>query len=301
MSNVDFSIVKIISKSSKTITTEFLEKNQNILEIEIQYDENNTILFENAKKFKTHYTREEFLDIREEIEKIKNKIILPDEEDENYEKKIFFQIYKILGEKIYYNFDVLKDENKGNSKMQDLCRNLYGGLINNSSVCLGFSVVLQALLEEFDIETKCVVCSTHAWNKVKLNGIEYYCDLTGDAPYIQAGDAGKYPLPFCLTNSKFFGHEEYTFTKIENGIDFEEQLQLFKWCERENEENIDISLDDETMPREDEKEESIREMRGMVVSFSGSIKESDFGGLDYAFKDENVQEVENNKLKDSRF
>lgn len=46
----------------------------------------------------------------------------------------------------------------------------------------------------------------HAWNSVVLDGEEYYCDLTWDAPDIQMNN---YPLKYCLCDGETFGHEVF--------------------------------------------------------------------------------------------
>lgn len=46
------------------------------------------------------YAREDFLQIRQKIDGIKEEIEIPDSSDENREKKIFMQVYNILGKMI---------------------------------------------------------------------------------------------------------------------------------------------------------------------------------------------------------
>lgn len=63
----------------------------------------------------------------------------------------------------------------------------YGGLVNQSAVCLGYATSFQLLMDMMDVECVTVVGAAlhstgdHAWNMVKLDGNWYCVDVTWDA------------------------------------------------------------------------------------------------------------------------
>lgn len=293
--------IGVITTSPKEITMDFLKQNPNIQQIKINYSK------EDVGYTNETYTREEFEKIRKEIDLIKNEIVIPDEFDENREKKIFMQVYKLLGNKINYNFSAIAEENKNNEELQRICRNLYGGLVDNEAVCAGYAIILKAILQEFDIE--CIYIAKeadenhedyteadegHAWNRVKLDGKEYYCDLTWDADDIKMK---RYPLKYCLTDSDLFGHELYGCPIIENSLGYEEQLRLMGFddeeiydifCNITNEEYDEYIYEDEEYAKEeieDNQEYLERLLGGFVSSTSSDIKNSDFYEVDRAFEE----------------
>ena len=221
------------------------------------------------------------------------------------------QVYKLLGKKISYNYCAVAKENEDDEELQKVCRNLYGGLIDNEAVCAGYAIILKAILEEFDIECTYIARDAdeshedyreeiddkgHAWNCVKLDGKEYYCDLTWDADDIQME---RYPLKYCLTDSETFGHELYGCPIIENSLCYAEQLSLMGFDEEEiydifwnqmEEEYAEYS--DEDVNEEFEAEEVEynleyleRLLSSFVSSTSSDIRNSDFYEIDKAFEE----------------
>ena len=302
--------IGVIAMTSKEITNDFLKQRPNIQQIQIKYSEE-----EKAGYAKEPYTREEFEKIREEINRIKSEIVIPDEFDENREKKIFMQVYRLLGNKISYNFFAIAEENEDDEELQKVCRNLYGGLVDNETVCAGYAIILKAILEEFDIECKYIPRDAdknhedyteemddkgHSWNLVKLDGKEYYCDLTWDADDIKME---RYPLKYCLTDSETFGHEIYNCPIIENSLCYAKQLRLMGFDEQEiydifcnmmNEEYDEYINEDENEEYTKEELEYNKEylerlLSSFVSSTSSDIKNSDFYEIDRAF-----EEKENN-------
>ena len=100
------------------------------------------------------YTREEFIKIKQEIKKIKDQVNIPDMEDSDREKKIFMQVYTILGKKINYDFYAISDEGEKDERLQITCRNLLGGLLENKCVCAGYADILKNVLSEFGIKAE---------------------------------------------------------------------------------------------------------------------------------------------------
>lgn len=100
------------------------------------------------------YTREEFIKIKQEIKKIVEQVNGPDMEDPDREKKIFMQVYTILGKKIDYDFYAISDEGEKDEQLQITCRNLLGGLLENKCVCAGYADILKNVLSEFGIKAE---------------------------------------------------------------------------------------------------------------------------------------------------
>lgn len=139
----------IIISRTKDISTEFLINHPEIKEIQI-IDEENRCDSEQEQP----YTREEFIKIKQEINKIIEQVEIPDTKDSDREKKIFMQVYSILGKKIEYNHYAISDEGKKDKQLQVTCRNLRDGLIENKCVCAGYADILKNILGEFDIKAQ---------------------------------------------------------------------------------------------------------------------------------------------------
>lgn len=145
------------------------------------------------------YTREEYKQIRKKIDEIISQIALPDESDSDREKKIFAQIYTILGKTIEYD--------NSNDPIHDL-----RGLLNGKCVCDGYAQILKNVLACVGINSEVIVGydsqlhEGHAWNVVRLDGKYYWTDLTNDAKFIKLN---KFPLPFCMKSTKAFLNGSY--------------------------------------------------------------------------------------------
>lgn len=246
--------IKLIVSSTSEIDTKTLEENPEIIEVQI-IDEQNRNYAEQEKP----YTREEFLAIRKRIDEIKRRVQIPEVEEPDREKKIFMQVYRILGKEIVYNEYAITEEGKKDERLMTTCRNLYDGLINRTAVCAGYADILKNVLSEFGIRAEYIfkhnVMSKkeyqdkyglqdsdlekydesgpgHAWNVVTLDGKKYLCDLTADAPFIKADN---YPLRNCCINKDFFQiqHDnlECSYDGEISEISYEEQLRLVGFSE----------------------------------------------------------------------
>ncbi len=168
-----------------------------------------------SKGNSNYYTIEDYAEIRKVVDSIVKMVKLPLMDDVDREKKIFAQIYKILGKNIRYDYYAISEEGKKDEELQDTCRNLRNGLIGVErngkkqllTVCAGYATILQNICACFDI--KCDYISSHSkeieepgvfrlggprnyengtndpmghgYNAVYLDGKAYFCDLTWDA------------------------------------------------------------------------------------------------------------------------
>lgn len=166
------------------------------------------------------YSVEEYSEVKSKVDKIVSQVVLPPENDPHRQKKIFSQVYKLLGGMLSYDYYAISEEGKKDEKLKYTCRNLLG-LKSNKVVCAGFADILKNVLAYFDIDCEFVSAmpdidkgsrinindpSGHAWNIVALDGERFWADLTWDADYIKAG---KYPLPYFLKSTKDFKHDYF--------------------------------------------------------------------------------------------
>lgn len=250
---------RTIIKNANELNVEDLLKHQCISTVQIS-DAGNT-----KKEQSEPYTREEYEKVRNEINKIISQIEFPEVNDQNREKKIFAQVYKLLGEKIDYDYNAISKEEKNNERLQITCRNLIGGLLEDKCVCAGYSDILRNVLACAGVYSEYVGAMPdfengvplnlkdpggHAWNLVMLDGQKYWTDLTWDTNNIKTG---RYPLTYCLKSSKEFGHDSFkkrledeTKDPCPESISDEEQVVLFEGKELEDrntakkQENINI-------------------------------------------------------------
>lgn len=122
----------------------------------------------------------------------------------------FLRLYNLLGENVRYDYNELYYVN-------DIYNhNMYGALAKGKSVCEGIAKTMQELLELVGIPTEMEIGklnqSFHAWNRVKLNGKWYYCDMTNDCSAIQNGQTPN----FCLLSIKSMKEKFYEITEEDN-------------------------------------------------------------------------------------
>ena len=147
--NDNITINKLIVSSTSELSLGYLESHPNIETIQIIDYENRE--YDGQEE---PYTREEFIRIKQEINKIKEQVKMPDDNDKDREKKIFMQVYTILGKKINYDFHAISEEGEKDKRLQATCRNLIGGLLEDKSVCAGYADILKNILSEFGIKAK---------------------------------------------------------------------------------------------------------------------------------------------------
>lgn len=258
------------------------------------------------------YTRDEFIKIKQEINDIIEQVKFPNNDDPDKEKKIFMQVYRILGEKIRYNHSVLSNE-ENNEDAIKRSQNLIDGLTKNTCICAGYAQILESVLDELGIKSNIIhrfpadkinfVFSFleynnsnyisvndwqiealskilqhddklgHAWNVVYLDNNAYLCDLTWDADNIKNGH---FPLLNCCCSLQNFmkrGHYRYDDTSYHTNI-----------SEISNEEQLRLfgfsELEIKQILNESEKKCGEQQIENCVQSVATEIKSSDFEGLE---------------------
>ena len=130
-------------------------------------------------------TVQEFEQVLKKINKIKELVDVPSDEEKQRDYEIFSQVYVMLANNIVYDYDAISPENKDNCYIKNECRSLYGGLVKGKSVCAGYANILKQVLSQYNIRCNCIKSKTeegvsHSYNQVFIDGKWYNCDLTWD-------------------------------------------------------------------------------------------------------------------------
>lgn len=123
----------------------------------------------------------------------------------NREKYIFGQIIKRLANDICYDYELEKKERHGEAKSDESenARNLVGGLLNGSCVCVGNAEIVRNVLACCGIECINIGGDEHMWNQVKLDGEWFNMDFTWDRKRIVEMETPQYLLK---SDEDFKGH-----------------------------------------------------------------------------------------------
>jgi|GEM_PF-1080979 len=87
------------------------------------------------------------------------------------------------------------------------------GLVEKSTVCMGYAASFQLLMNRVGVETIVVSSSNHAWNEIKLDGNWYVVDVTWDDPIPTSGspasgnDSNKSYFYFNISDSTLSGKD----------------------------------------------------------------------------------------------
>ena len=232
---------------------EELKNNPNIKYIDIKSG-----LYADKQGEKYYYSLEQYAQIRSKIDEIISKVKVPDEKDPDREKKIFAQIYFLLGNMVDYDHYAISDEGKKDKQLLIDCRNLKSfflgvernGEVKNLAVCAGIADALKNVcacfginggyiksFSEVDLESRDggyfekrnaegkIIYQNgtddpmgHAYNYFMLDGQKYFCDLTWDLVYIKQHIV---PLPHFLNGiDEFFNsHKDVGFKKTDEHKD----------------------------------------------------------------------------------
>jgi hypothetical protein len=105
---------------------------------------------------------------------------------------VALRIYELLAEEMDYDSIALERQERWEAELRRLkqvetvpddLRSIYGALVQKKSVCAGYAVAYQYLLQKLGIEClyvrgNCTSGGAHAWNIVKLEGQYYHVDVT---------------------------------------------------------------------------------------------------------------------------
>ena len=85
------------------------------------------------------------------------------------------RIYRYLCDNVVYDYDHLSNPGY---KLQFTA---YAALINGTSVCQGYAVLMYRMLWMAGVPARVVTGGNHAWNSIKVGGLYYFGDTTWDA------------------------------------------------------------------------------------------------------------------------
>lgn len=145
------------------------------------------------------YSMETMCEILSIMENIKNSI---PKDATDLEK--FMTVYKTLGMAADYDYSGCD----GKEDDMNETRSIKCALIDGRAVCVGYALTLMHVLKYVGIDARCVsglfIGETgkigHEWNQVKIDGIWYNTDLTGDRNNIRNQDV----LTYCLRSGEVF-------------------------------------------------------------------------------------------------
>ncbi|MBR6252996.1 MAG: hypothetical protein IKR04_04065 [Clostridia bacterium] len=183
-----------------------------------------------------------YLKCREKIDEIVDEVNpQKHEHTPDRDKRIFGAIIKKLSTITYDKVAFRKGLTSGRFVSS---KNLEGGLLEGTCVCVGYSEIIRNILACCDIESKLFSGGGHCWLQVKLDGKWYNADFTFDQPKVLKGKKPKYLLK---SDKDFKSHrrmiEDYKKTK--RGMKEEIIAKVYK--EDELEECSESVPDDELM------------------------------------------------------
>lgn len=242
--------VQLLIKNASELSVEQLDEFQEAFSLSsIKVDDPAQSL---SKQQTIPYDVDTYRNCRSTIDELLQGIEL-DIDDPDKEKKVFGKVIKRLADHMSYDYESLKKEKeeeqqaieeinkqldeegiKGfqksiaamtrlnamrenrDSRTSVICRNMEGGLINNTCVCAGYAEIVRNVFACCGIDSKYVsgpntrtMESGHAWNQIKLDGQWYNLDLTWDRDSIVDGKQTEYTLK----SDRDFGHTVYDSSK----------------------------------------------------------------------------------------
>lgn len=231
--------VQIAIKNASELSVEQLEKLQKKYNLkDIKVDDSNQSL---NRQQTTPYDIETYKRCRETIDSLLAGIDLSkNPNDANRDKRIYGEVIKRLANHMSYDYESLKVEDKEEediieqinqeleaeeglnafqksykriallqkyrmervSEVSKNCRNMQGGLLNNTCVCAGYAEIVRNVFSCCGIDSRYIwgyntidrARCAHAWNQIKLDGQWYNMDLTWDRDRIVNGEEPQYSL-----------------------------------------------------------------------------------------------------------
>lgn len=135
------------------------------------------------------YFKDEYIKVKKAMDELMLGIPKVEKGNVESEIKVFLEVVERLARHITYDYLAVQDYMKDDFKLQEECRNLYGGLLNGKAVCAGYSRILMDALSRVGIECKCISGMGennigHAWNQVKIGEKWFNVDLTNSRDQI---------------------------------------------------------------------------------------------------------------------
>lgn len=200
--------VKLKIKSFEGLTQKTLDRLE--LNPEIQYLVDGDLATSEIDN--TYYDLTDMRNILGVMETIKKSI-----PENATELQKFMSVYKAIGLLADYDCSGCINSEEYVEGGEKITRSLKGLLIEGRTVCVGYALALEKILQYVGIEAKMVSGYTyndpnsgHEWNQVKIDGKTYNTDLTWDYKKIRSGEELKY----CLKSDEEF-YKNHTPGKLE--------------------------------------------------------------------------------------
>ena len=109
--------------------------------------------------------------MQEEVDEFVNELMAGVRDEWTDAEKVLYVHDYIAAECDYYS---------GKSNLKG--RNIYEAFVKGSSVCVGYAMGFQYIMDLLEIPCMCVTSETHIWNMVKVDENWYHVDVTWDDP-----------------------------------------------------------------------------------------------------------------------
>ena len=130
------------------------------------------------------YTKKEVIEIKKILNEIIKKINVPPKNIKDREKIIYSQIVQNLFEYLKYDYTtaylIENNESEYDKNKQESVHSSQNmkGILKGNTVCKGFSTVINSLTLFFNIKSKSIMNTKHAWNYLVLDNNKYEDDFT---------------------------------------------------------------------------------------------------------------------------
>lgn len=159
------------------------------------------------------------------IKKILNVIdeLISDVEIDDTEFDRFMKVYINLANYLSYDKKAYNpsDNNEYVMEKATTSRNMIG-LLTQNCICTGYSNILFNVLSCVRIDSKILNSNDHTFNKVKIDGKWYYCDLTLDSKTIKDSK-----LNYCLLSKSDFEDEPSHIAFDNTNDSYEDSLESY--------------------------------------------------------------------------
>lgn len=178
-----------IDNTLLTNINNFVHPYNNFINMKTTYDNTGEITITITKL----YTDQKILEINQKVDEILKKIITNDMTDEEKIRKIHNYIIE----------NTTYDVNKNNTGISIYDANTaYGTIIENHSVCGGYSDAMAIFLNKLNIKNYKIASVDHVWNAVYINNKWAHLDLTWDDPVGISGEEYLLQKYFLINNQE---------------------------------------------------------------------------------------------------
>ncbi len=160
------------------------------------------------------YSKNRVRTMQEQIDEYVDGLMSGVEDEWSDAEKVLYVHDYIAKNAQYYNGD---NSYKG--------RNIYDVFVRGSSVCVGYSLGFQYIMDMMDIPCICITSDTHIWNMVEIDSNWYHVDITWDDMEFGNSDVVLHTMnllsEYCLDVSDP-PHEPYDYAMIADSSKYDD-------------------------------------------------------------------------------